>query len=33
MAEVLLFHHAHGLTAGCLSFAERLRTAGLANVG
>ena len=28
MAELLLFHHAHGLTAGCLSFAERLRAAG-----
>lgn len=28
MAEVLLFHHAHGLTRGCLSFANRLRTAG-----
>jgi dienelactone hydrolase len=28
MAEVLLFHHALGLTAGCLSFAEELRTAG-----
>ena len=28
MAEVLLFHHALGLTAGCLSFADDLRTAG-----
>jgi dienelactone hydrolase len=28
MAEVLLFHHAHGLTDGCLSFAEELRAAG-----
>jgi dienelactone hydrolase len=28
MAEVLLFHHAQGLTAGCLSFAEELRAAG-----
>jgi dienelactone hydrolase len=28
MAEILLFHHAHGLTAGCLSFAEELRAAG-----
>lgn len=28
MAEVLLFHHAHGLTTGCLSFAEDLRAAG-----
>ena len=28
MAEVLVFHHAQGLTAGCLSFADRLRTAG-----
>src|SRR4030095_5794105 len=28
MAEVLLFHHALGLTAGCLAFAEDLRTAG-----
>ena len=28
MAELLLFHHAQGLTAGCLSFAEELRTAG-----
>ena len=28
MAEVLLFHHALGLTRGCLSFAERLRAAG-----
>lgn len=28
MAELLLFHHAHGLTAGCLSFANDLRTAG-----
>jgi dienelactone hydrolase len=28
MAEVLLFHHANGLTAGCLSFAGDLRAAG-----
>jgi dienelactone hydrolase len=28
MAEVLLFHHAHGLTAGCRSFADELRAAG-----
>ncbi len=28
MAEVLLFHHAQGLTAGCLSFADRVRAAG-----
>src|SRR6266852_2320649 len=28
MAEVLLLHHAHGLTPGCLSFADRLRAAG-----
>jgi dienelactone hydrolase len=28
MAEVLLFHHAQGLTAGCLSFADDLRIAG-----
>jgi dienelactone hydrolase len=28
MAEVLLFHHAMGLTAGCLSFADDLRAAG-----
>lgn len=28
MAEVLLFHHAHGLTAGCLAFADALRAAG-----
>ncbi|HYM96544.1 MAG TPA: dienelactone hydrolase family protein [Candidatus Sulfotelmatobacter sp.] len=28
MAEVLLFHHALGLTPGCLSFADRLRSAG-----
>jgi dienelactone hydrolase len=28
MAEVLLFHHAHGLTPGCRSFADRLRSAG-----
>jgi dienelactone hydrolase len=28
MAEVLLFHHAHGLTPGCLAFAEELRAAG-----
>ena len=28
VAEILLFHHAQGLTPGCLSFADRLRTAG-----
>jgi len=28
MAEVLLFHHAHGLTDGVREFAERLRGAG-----
>jgi dienelactone hydrolase len=28
MAEVLLFHHAHGLTEGVLSFADELRAAG-----
>jgi dienelactone hydrolase len=28
MAELLLFHHALGLTVGCLSFAEELRAAG-----
>ena len=28
MAEVLLFHHAQGLTAGCLAFAGELRAAG-----
>jgi dienelactone hydrolase len=28
MAELLLFHHAQGLTAGCLSFAAELRSAG-----
>lgn len=28
MAEVVLFHHAQGLTAGCLSFADELRAAG-----
>lgn len=28
MAEVLLFHHVHGLTAGCVSFADELRSAG-----
>jgi dienelactone hydrolase len=28
VAEVLLFHHAQGLTAGILSFADELRTAG-----
>lgn len=28
MAEVLLFHHAHGLTPGCRSFADRLRGGG-----
>jgi dienelactone hydrolase len=28
MAEVLLFHHAQGLTAGVVAFADRLREAG-----
>lgn len=28
MAEVLLFHHAQGLTAGVIAFADRLREAG-----
>jgi dienelactone hydrolase len=28
VAEVLLFHHAQGLTTGCLAFADRLRAAG-----
>jgi len=28
MAEVLLFHHAHGLTKGVLAFADELRRAG-----
>jgi dienelactone hydrolase len=28
VAEVLLFHHALGLTAGCIAFADRLRAAG-----
>ncbi|MDQ3619146.1 MAG: dienelactone hydrolase family protein [Actinomycetota bacterium] len=28
MAELLLFHHAQGLTAGCLAFAAELRAAG-----
>lgn len=28
MAEVLLFHHAQGLTRGVLAFADRLRQAG-----
>jgi dienelactone hydrolase len=28
MAELLLFHHALGLTAGCLSFVDELRAAG-----
>jgi dienelactone hydrolase len=28
VAEVLLFHHAHGLTRGCLAFADRLRATG-----
>lgn len=28
MADVLLFHHAQGLTAGIRSFADELRTAG-----
>jgi dienelactone hydrolase len=28
MAELILFHHAQGLTAGCLAFAGELRAAG-----
>jgi dienelactone hydrolase len=28
VAEVVLFHHALGLTAGCLAFADELRAAG-----
>ena len=28
MAEILLFHHAHGLTVGVLAFADTLRAAG-----
>ncbi len=28
MTELVLFHHAQGLTAGCLSFADELRAAG-----
>src|SRR5919206_2592876 len=28
MAEVLLFHHVHGLTSGCIAFADDLRAAG-----
>ncbi|HXY71181.1 MAG TPA: dienelactone hydrolase, partial [Actinomycetota bacterium] len=28
MAEVLLFHHALGLTPGCLAFADDLRAEG-----
>lgn len=28
MAEVLLFHHAQGLTPGCVAFADDLRAAG-----
>ena len=28
MAELLLFHHAQGLTPGCVSFADALRAAG-----
>jgi dienelactone hydrolase len=28
VAEVLLFHHAQGLTTGCLAFADDLRAAG-----
>lgn len=28
MAEVVLFHHAQGLTSGCLAFADELRAAG-----
>ena len=28
MAEVVLFHHAHGLTPGVVAFADELRRAG-----
>jgi dienelactone hydrolase len=28
MAELVLFHHAQGLTTGCLAFADELRAAG-----
>lgn len=28
MAEVVLFHHAQGLTRGCVAFADELRAAG-----
>jgi dienelactone hydrolase len=28
VADLLLFHHAQGLTAGCLSFADELRATG-----
>jgi dienelactone hydrolase len=28
VAEILLFHHAQGLTSGCLAFADDLRAAG-----
>ncbi|TFV91054.1 dienelactone hydrolase family protein [Blastococcus sp. CT_GayMR16] len=28
MAELLLFHHAQGLTSGCLALAEKIRSAG-----
>jgi dienelactone hydrolase len=28
MADVLLFHHAHGLTSGVVAFADELRAAG-----
>lgn len=28
MAELVFFHHAQGLTAGCLAFADELRAAG-----
>jgi dienelactone hydrolase len=28
VAEILLFHHAQGLTPGCLSFADELRASG-----
>ena len=28
MTELILFHHAQGLTAGCLAFADELRAAG-----
>ncbi|MEO6088314.1 MAG: hypothetical protein ABIQ18_34895 [Umezawaea sp.] len=33
MAEVLLFHHAHGLTSGVHDFARELSRAGCATAG